>query len=298
MNDTKLRSRALLALATCLAACAAGPQVQREAPPLPVTTLRVEVRLTQHQIEVSRTNSTVGAAAGVQMAGSPQVAAGGFAAGAAAGLIGSLIDVAIDAHRGSVAEHAAAPMREHAREVGIDALIATAVDGLDRHRFAETVDVVHVDRSEADDEKQGRFEPGTNVLVLVPSYAVNYDGDTFTYMLDARLVDRTRGKRGRVETKTRYHETFSYVVTASELGTPFAELTAERWSALFKAAAAETVEMLGYDVSARPSDAQPRRSYRALPVVLDQERGERSWVRSHAALLSVSSASLDAPRKS
>lgn len=290
-----------LAFCLMLAGCAVSPHVQRARLALPLAqSMNVEVRLTQHQISVSHMNSTAGAAAGVQMAGSPAVAAGGFAAGAGAGLIGALVDVAINAHRSNVAEEAEKPLREHMGSTDVDALVYRSIDGLEKKLFAENISVEHIDRAEADDEKQGRLNAGTSVLVLVPSYSVSYDGKTFTYVLAAKLVDRTQGANGKIDSSTRYQQVFQYVVAENDIpdGVHLNQLSSDQWAAIFTQASTETVAMLNYDVNAQPSDAQPKMDYGRFVVLLDQDKGSRSWVRTNFSLLSVPSSSLKAQGRS
>lgn len=283
-------------LLVLLSACASGPHVQRSAPlALPLAQhVDVEVRLTQHQIEVSYQPSTQGAAAGIQMASSPSVAAGGFAAGAAAGLIGSLIDTAVTAHRSSVAKEQQRPIQERTSGLSIDDLIQRSLEGLDRQRIAADIALVRLDRTERDDAEAKALTAGSNILVLTPRYSVSYDGTFFSYALEASLVDRTPDAKGRLDSKVRYRQIFEYVLP-QELapgGVRWGELGAEQWTQLLEAATAETVTMLNYDIGANPSDALPRRRYFAQTVLLDQERGERSWVRNGFALISVPTARL------
>lgn len=279
-----------------LAGCASGPSVQRERLALPLApNVAAEVRLTQHRIEVAHGNSTVGTAAGLQMASSPGIAAGGFAAGAAAGLIGALVDAAVDAHRRSVAEEASKPLRAATQPLDIDALILQSFDGLDEKLIAADIAVEVLDRSEAEDERQKRLKAGTNILVLVPSYSVSYEGDTFTYSLFAKIVDRTPGSNGRLKTAVRYTQVISYVLRQGDLPGDgrFGQLPAEEWRRILTEATAEAVAMLNYDLNAQPSDALPKRKYERMPVLLDQERGTRAWVRTRFALMSVPASSLN-----
>lgn len=279
-----------------LSACASGPRVQRSEPlALPLAQhVDVEVRLTQHQIEVSYQPSVQGAAAGIQMAGSPAVAAGGFAAGAAAGLIGSLIDTAVTVHRSNVAKEQQRPIQERTSGLSIDELIHRSLEGLDRERIAGDIALVRLDRAERDDAKAKTLTVGSNILVLTPRYSVSYDGSFFSYALDVTLVDRAQNAKGRLDSKVRYWQIFEYVLPQEDApgGTGWGELGAEQWTQVLEAAAAETVTMLNYDIGANPSDALPRRRYHDQTVLLDQERGERSWVRNDFALLSVPTARL------
>ncbi|MBO9664115.1 hypothetical protein [Dokdonella sp.] len=287
--------RLLWAGVLLVAGCASGPHVQRERLALPLASnVDAEVRLTQHRIEVSHGNSTVGTAAGLQMASSPGVAAGGFAAGAAAGLIGALVDAAVDAHRQSVAEEASKPLRAATQSLDIDTLIRRSFDGLDENLIAANIAVEVLDRSEAEDEKHKRLKAGTNILVLVPSYSVSYDGETFTYSLFARIVDRTSGSNGRLKTTARYTQVVSYVLQARDLpgGSRFQQLSAEDWQRILTEATTEAVAMLNYDLGAQPSNTLPKRDYGRMPVLLDQERGGRAWVRTSFALMSVPASSL------
>jgi len=281
-----------IVLVAVLSGCAVSPHVERPRLPRPVAeTMSVEIRLVQHEMIVSHGTSSAGSAAGVQLAGSPAVAGGGFAAGAAAGLIGALIDVAIDAHRSSVADEAARPLREHMQGVDADALAVSSLDGLDHEVLAREFGVERIDRSEADDEKDSRLREGRDILVLTPSYFVSYDGATFTYVLNARLVDRVAGKNGRIVTTQRYRQAFQYLLTGQSQDA-FARMDAGQWTALLAAASKETVEMLNYDVSTQPSDAQPKRKFGPLTVLVDQPHGERTWVRTAQSMLSVPTASL------
>ena len=283
-----------------VAGCATGPHVQRAqhlAVPI-ANSIDAEIRLTQHQMIVSHFHSMAGGAAGLQAAASPNVAAGGFGAGAAAGLIGALVDVAIDAHRNSVAEETAKPLREHMQGLNVDELVYQSLDGLDKQRFAQQINAQHLNQSEADDEKQNQLKAGSNILVLVPSYSISYDGTTFTYVLTAKLVDRTQSATGRISSVTRYQQVFEYVLPQSDLpnGVSWDRLSADQWKVILTQGAAETVAMLNYDITAQPSDTQPKFDYGRMRVLLDQNKGERSWVRTNFALLSVASASLKARR--
>jgi len=177
-----------------LAGCAGNQQVQRpQQLGLPMAgMMHIEVRLTQHEIMVATVNSLSGSAVAGQALVSPGVVAGGFAAGAAVGLIGALVDVAIDAHRNSVAEEAAKPMRAHMAQSHPDELVVASFSTLDKPRFAQEVTLEVIGRSEQEDLDHKVLEPAANVLVLTPSYFVSYDGSEFAYRLDARLVDRVR----------------------------------------------------------------------------------------------------------
>ncbi|HEY0231923.1 MAG TPA: hypothetical protein VGC55_11780 [Dokdonella sp.] len=278
-----------------LAGCASGPHVQRAPLALPLAeSMTVEVRLTQHEIFVSHDVSNAGSAAGLQAASSPGVAAGGFRAGAAAGLIGALVDAAVNAHRSSVAEEAARPLHEHMSGIDIDALVYQSVDALSPASFAHALRVEHLDKAEADDEKEGRLEPGGPVLVLAPAYSVSYDGKSFVYVLKATVVDRVRGAGGKLTSSTRYHQLFEYVADDSDIagGVSPAQLSADQWKALLEQASGETVAMLNYDIGSQPGDGLPQREYGRMRVLLDQDKGSRSWVRTNFSLLSVASASL------
>jgi hypothetical protein len=280
-----------------LAGCATSPQFHRAPLALPIANqLDVEVRLTQHQIDVAHGNSTAGTAAGLQAAGSPSVAAGGFAAGAAAGLIGALVDVAINAHRKGVADETEKPLREHMDGLNVDELIYQSVDGLDKARFAQTIQAAHLDRAELDDEKQNQLSLGNNILVLVPSYAVSYNQTMFTYELAAKLVDRNKSTDGKLVSSARYHEVFQYIVKEGELpaGAHWNTLSADQWRTLISQAAAETVEMLNYDIGALPSEAAAQSTYGPMRVWFEQSKGDRCWLRTFYGFMSVSTASYNA----
>lgn len=276
-------------------ACASGPHVQRsQVPALPLAEhLDVEVRLTQHQIKVSYVESQAGAAAGLQMAAtSPTVAAGGFAGGAAAGLIGALIDSAVTAHRSSVAQEMEKPIQAHTRELSIDDLVQQSFDGLDRKRFAEQIAFERLDKTEDEDSKH--LKPGSNILVLSPHYSVSYEGTFFSYVLEAKLVDRTQDAKGRIKTTVRYRQMVEYVLPQDQVpgGVRWGDLSAEQWKAILESATAETIAMLNHDIGASPSDTQPKKLYEKQIVLLDEDKGARSWVRTNFSLLSVPSARL------
>ncbi len=288
----------IAAILLALAGCASSPQHNRPdhfAFPM-AQAMDVEVRLTQHEIVVSHANSTAGGAAGLQAAASPSMAGAGFAGGATVGLIGALVDVAIDAHRNSVAEDAAKPMREHMDGVNADDLICQSVDGLDRHLFAGTMTTQRIDRSEDDDKNQHKLQQAANILVLEPSYSVSYDGKTFTYVLMARIVDRGMTPNGFVVSTARYKQMFQYVIAQDDLpgGAQWGTLSAEQWSSILNAAVSETIAMLNYDIAATPT-VHARVNYGRMPVYLDENKGDRSWIRTDfGVLLSVSSSSLNA----
>lgn len=295
-----IRTIALLCV-FALAGCATSPQFHRTQLALPIANhLDVEVRLTQHQIGVARGNSTAGGAAGLQAAGSPSVASGGFAAGAAAGLIGALVDVAIDAHRNNVADEAEKPLRARMTGLNVDELIYQSIDGLDKARFAQTIQTTHLDRAESDDEKQNQLSLGNNILILVPSYAVSYDQTTFTYALTAKLVDRNKSTNGKVVSVPRYQQVFQYAVKEGELpaGAHWNTLSADQWQTLLAQATTETVEMLNYDIGAQPSEAAAQTTYGPMRVWFEQTKGDRSWLRTFFGFMSVSSASYKAQGRS
>lgn len=282
-----------------LGGCATTSSVQRASLSFPIaSSMDAEVRLTQHQILVSHANSTAGGAAGLQVAASPSMAGAGFAGGAAAGLIGALVDAAIDAHRNSVAEDAAKPMREHMTGLNVDDLIYQSADGLDKHLFAENIALVRIAHSEDEDRQQRQLKAGSNILVLAPSYSVSYDGKTFTYVLAAKVVDRSMNQNGFIASTPRYQQVFQYVLAQENLpdGGQWGTLSAEQWKTLLEQASTETVAMLNYDISATPSSSLEKMTYGRLPVSLDQTKGDRSWVRSHFGMLSVRSTSLTAGR--
>jgi hypothetical protein len=286
-----------------LSGCATTSHYQRPAHfSLPLAqTMEAEVRLTQHEMMVSHANSTVAGAAGLQVAASPSLAGAGFGAGAAVGLIGALVDVAIDAHRNGVAEDAVKPMREHLQGLDIDDLIAHSTDGLDKHLFAETITAQRLTTSEDEDGKQRRLKEGANILVLTPSYSVSYDGKTFTYVLFARVVDRGMTPNGFIASTPRYQQVFQYILAQDNLpnGAQWGTLSAEQWKTILSDAANETVAMLNYDITTTPNAARAHMTYGRMPVALDQTKGERSWVRTNfGVLLSVSSASLTAKDRS
>jgi hypothetical protein len=289
-------SPAIVLVALC--GCATNSPVRPAHLSLPIVSSNIdaEVRLTQHQMLVSHLNSTAGGAAGLQMAASPSVAAGGFAAGAAVGLIGALVDVAIDAHRNGVAEDAAKPMREHMTDISVDDLIYSSMDGLDKTVFGEHVELARVARAEDDDKQQRQLKPGTNILVLTPSYSVSYDGATFTYVLAVRLVDRAMNQNGFVVSTPRYQQVFQYVIAQDSLPdrAKWATLSAEQWKSIFTQASTEAVAMLNYDIGAAPGAMSQKVDYGRLHVTLDRTNGDRSWVRTHFGLLSVMSTSLGA----
>jgi len=286
----------LPAILLALTGCATNSQVTRPehlAFPL-ASSMDAEVRLTQHQIFVSHVNSMAGGAAGLQAASSPSVAAGGFAAGAAAGLIGALVDAAINAHREGVAEDAAKPMREHMASLNVDDLICQSMDGLDKHLFADNIALARLAHSEDEDKQQRQLKAGNNILVLAPSYAVSYDGKTFTYVLSAKIVDRGMNSNGWIVSTPRYQQVFQYVIAQDSLpnGAQWSTLTAEQWQTILTQASTESVAMLNYDIAATPGKAQTKVTYGRMSVGLDQEKGERSWVRTNFGLLSVSSSTL------
>ena len=293
-----LRNLAVAIILAALCGCATNSAVQPAHLSFPIVASNIdaEVRLTQHQMLVSHLNSTAGGAAGLQMAASPSVAAGGFAAGAAVGLIGALVDVAIDAHRNGVAEDAAKPMREHMTDFSVDDMIYSSMDGLDKTVFGENVALTHVPRAEDDDTQHRQLKAGSNILVLAPRYSVSYDGETFTYVLQARLVDRAMNQNGFVVSTPRYQQVFQYVIAQDSLpdGAKWATLSSEQWKAIFAQASTEAVAMLNYDIGAPRSATSQKVVYGKLHVTLDRTNGERSWLRTNFGLLSVMSTSLGA----
>ena len=193
-------SRKFILAGFCLlAGCASNGPMRPQNLSFPIAgDMSVEVRLMQHDVYVSHTPSTAGSAAGLQMASSPNVTGGSFAAGAAAGLIGALVDAAIDAHRQSVANDAVKPMREHTKGIDMDALVCQSMDRLDKNLFAPSIQVDRMSRPEDVDVSTHQLKERANVLVLVPAYSVSYDGQTFTYALSAKLVDRVGNSNGFV----------------------------------------------------------------------------------------------------
>ena len=247
-----------------------------------------EVRLTQHEIIVATVNSTAGTAASMQVASSGYLG-GSFAAGAAVGIVGALVDAAIEAHHKSVAEEAVKPIRDHTAGLDLDALIVQSTDSLDRHLFADEITVQRMPVTEDADTQQRALKQGSNILVLSPSYWVSYDGSTFTYTLNARIVDRATNMNGFVVSTPRYQQTFQYAAD----GTQWAALTQEQWKSLLDEAARETVAMLNYDVTISPRHDGAKVRYGNMQVSIDQTKGERSWVRTpFGVLLSVSSTAL------
>jgi hypothetical protein len=282
-------------LVLMLAGCASGPQPQRlQQLTLPIAEpVQLEWRLTQHEIYVSHLPSNnVGSSA--MNAAFPAGAAGGsFAGGAAVGLVGALIDVAVDAHRSSVAEETAKPLRATMVGINIDGLLLQSIDGLDRKRIAPAIRLEQLGKSEAEDEKNKQLNAGNNILVLSPSYSLSYDGTLFTYVLAAKLVDRT-AQGGKLTSVARYQQIFQYVLTQD--GTPdqahWDRLSADQWKAILGQASTEAVAMLNYDINARPAETKSNLRYGSLPVTLEQSSGERSWVRTDFSLLSVPATSL------
>lgn len=294
--------KSLFPLIALLAGCATGPHVERKQSfVFPITqTMDVEVRLAQNQMNVSHVKSIAGGAAGLQAAASPSVAAGGFAAGAAAGLIGVLIDAGINAHRSKVAEEEAAPLREHTAGIDFSALIYASLDRLDRNEFAPTINLEHLNTPESSDRDKHQLAAGNNILVLSPSYAVSYDETTFTYALVASLENRSRDSKGRIKTEYRYKQVFQYVLPVADTpdGASWEKLTADQWQTILTTAATETVAMLNYDIQAHPSDSLPRRVYGRQIVLLDRNQNSRAWVRSMFGMLSVESSQLKLPKHS
>ena len=288
--------RNFVVVAFCvLAGCASNGPVRPQNLKFPLAgSMDVEVRLLQHQMIVSHANSVVGGAAGLQLAATPNVAAAGFAAGAAAGLVGSLVDAAIDAHRQSVANDAVKPMREHMAGVDLDALVYQSVDDLDKKLFAPSIQVERLTQPEDADARVHALQEGTNILVLVPSYSVSYDGQAFTYVLSAKLIDRARNSGGWVAANVKYQQLFEYIVTKDSLpaGSDWNKLDADQWKAMIGRAANETVQMLNYDIAANAEPAKPEMKYGRLTLHLDQTRGDRSWAHTNFAMLSLPSAVL------
>ena len=70
------------------------------------------------------------------------------------------------------------------------------------------------------------------------------------------------------------------------------DISAEQWKTILTQASTETVAMLNYDIAATPNTSSPKMRYGHVPVSLDQTKGDRSWVRTHFGLISVSSAVL------
>lgn len=284
-----------------LTACASGPRVQRTerlAVPL-AEQVDVELRLTQRQIRVAYDVSNAGGAAAMQVAATPGgVAGGSFAGGAAAGLIGALIDTAVTAHRGNVAKERERPIHANTADLPIDEMIQRSFDALDRKQFAENLVLKKLDHAEADDASAKRLEPGSNILVLDPTYSVSYDDSFFAYVLNVRLVDRTKDAKGRITSKERYRQSIQYVLpqSGSPGGVRWSDLTSAQWRQVLETATGETVAMLNYDIGAYPSEAQPQRRYGNMIVLLDQERGERAWVRTGWSLLSVPVSQLKAKK--
>ena len=293
-----LRKGTLLML-LLLAGCATNSQLRRpEHLNFPIApTINAEVRLMQHQMLVSHANSTVGGAVGLQLASSPSVAAGGFGAGAAVGLVGVLVDAAIEAHRSGVADDAVKPMRNHMVNLNLDDLVYQSMDGLDKQVFAPNIELERLNQSEDENQKARTLKAGANILVLLPSYSVSYDGQSFTYVLAAKIVDRGVSTSGWMGSTIKYQQLFEYVVTKDSLsgGVDWSALSSEQWKSLIVQAASETVQMLNYDIAATPGKALPKVSYGRLSVSVDQTKGDRSWVRTNfGILLSLSSASLTA----
>lgn len=281
---------ALLALTAC-----SYPSVVRKNPPaLPLgSDICVELRLPQKEVFVMHPNSTAGGAAGMQAAGSPAVASGGFAAGAAAGLFGALIDAGINLHRQHVAEDLAKPIQAATNKVDFNALIEGSLAGLDKQNFAAELRIERLGTTESEDQDTGHLRSGESILVLAPSYFVSYDEKHFVYALDARVVSRTVGAEGRTKTTERYHQNIQYLMPRSEItaGEHWDSLTPEQWRGMFEAAASEMIAMLNYDIAARPSDTTPLVTYGSPQRLhLEKQIGTRAWLRSPWMLVSVPSA--------
>lgn len=275
-----------------LSACANVPNVQRsERLPQPLAQqMDVEFRLTQQQIRIDYETSSAAGNAAMQVAIMPGgVAAGSFAGGAAAGLIGSLIDSAITAHRASLAKERERPIHANTSNLAIGELIERSFDALDRQRFAETLAVEKLDRAEWEDASAKRLQPGNSILVLEPSYSVSYDDSFFAYVLRVRVVDRSTDAKGRIKSKPRYSQNLQYILPREYApgGTAWASLDSGQWQQVLEMASAEVVAMLNHDIAANPSNAQPQRRYANWTVLLEQDRGERAWVRTGQAMLSV-----------
>lgn len=299
------RNRGLLAKLVCaasfvLAGCSGPSVVRKEIPALPFsnTALPVELRISQRQIYVKHDPSTAGSQAGnqagMQAAMNPQITHGSFGGGAAAGLIGALIGAAIDAgvnaHRSSVAEELTKPLQANTDSIDFNAMIEASLGSLDRQEFASEYSVVRLDTPLAEDEKAGRLNTGKPILVLVPSYYVSYDQTEFVYQLAAAVVDRDRSEKGTITTTQRYGQLFLYSLPLAEFHgvQRWSELSADQWKNAMKSATDEIVQMLNYDVAARPSDSsQIVKEDGPLKWHLDKENGDRTWLRTPFALRSI-----------
>ena len=278
-----------------LAGCASNGPIRPQNLSFPIAgDMDVEVRLMQHDVYVSHTPSTAGSAAGLQMASSPNFTGGSFAVGAAAGLIGTLVDAAIDAHRQSVANDAVKPMREHTKGIDMDALVYQSMDRLDKKLFAPSIQVERMARPEDVDVNTHQLKEGADVLVLVPAYSVSYDGQTFTYALSVKLVDRVGNSNGFVADSIKYQQLFEYIVTKDSLpaGSDWSTLSGDQWKAMIGQAADETVLMLNYDIAASANATEPKMKYGHVTVQLDRANGDRSWAHTNFAMLSLPSAVL------
>jgi hypothetical protein len=295
MEKYMIRQCTVVAFLT-LAGCVTGPQPQRlQQLASPVAAqVHVEWRLTQHEIYVSHLPSNNIGTSLVNTAIPAGLGGGTFAGGAAIGAVGALIDLAVDAHRRGVAEDNAKPLRANMAGIDVDGLLLQSVAGLDRKLIASTIELEQLGKSEAEDERNGQLQAGSNILVLSPSYSLSYDGVLFTYVLAAKLVDRTSNVNGKLTSVARYRQIFQYVL--SQDGTAdkihWEHLSADQWKAILTQASTETVAMLNYDVNVRPSESKSNLRYGALPVTREQSSGERSWVRTSFSLLSVPEASL------
>ena len=256
------------------------------------TRMDVEVRLMQHKIVVSHAVSASATTAALQEASSPNVAAGGFAAGAAVGLIGALVDGAINAHREHVAEQIAAPIQQRTSSLDIDKIIYRSFDGIDKSQFAADMKIERLSSSTDEDKRSQQITTGDNILVLVPSYCISYDEKNFVYSLSAKLVDRTKDAHGKLTTNTRYSQVFEFVLPATMTpgGAAWGSLSPDQWQGILTNAATQTVAMLNYDIHAMPSNDEPEMAYDIFKVLVDTTRGDRSWVRTQFALLDVPTA--------
>ena len=258
------------------------------------TRMDVEVRLIQHKIVVSHAVSASATTAALQEASSPNVAAGGFAAGAAVGLIGALVDGAINAHREHVAEQIAAPIQQRTSSLDIDKIIFRSFDGIDKSQFAADMEIERLSSSTDEDERSQQITTGDNILVLVPSYCISYDEKNLVYSLSAKLVDRTKDAHGNLKTTTRYSQVFEFILpeTMTPGGAAWGSLSPDQWQDILTNAATQTVAMLNYDIHAMPSNDEPEMAYDIFKVLVDTTRGDRSWVRTQFALLDVPTAQI------
>ncbi|GAB3359608.1 hypothetical protein [Lysobacter tyrosinilyticus] len=208
--------------------------------PLPVPLaqdLPVEVVLNQHELAV-------------------EVPATAAAVGMQFGLIGALVGSAVQNAQVKKAEERVVPIRNALLDYKFNERVEAALRAKLASEGLSPNPVIKIMATpwDAVDAQQSKQDMPLHAMVIVPSYAIDYDFNTLSVSLLAQLVDRTVKPNGKVKTKFLVSRNYAFrFPLAGALGDDnpqrWAGMGAERLGALLDQGVNQAADMLVHDFS-------------------------------------------------